>query len=146
MSFTRFYDDPARIQKQLQQMTDIGYYHLNVPGPGTNLPFLDDPNIRLQKWGANLHTNSIEIDNDFRGLYRPLNRVQVEYKSTAPSTMFTKQYGNQPEYVLSSRDLFPHWKLRDQECKQWMNQYVVEGAKTCPITIPCENNICARER
>ena len=32
MSFTRFHDDPARIQKQLQESTDQGNYMINVPG------------------------------------------------------------------------------------------------------------------
>ena len=34
MSFTRFHDDPCRMLKQLQESTDIGFYHLNVPGNG----------------------------------------------------------------------------------------------------------------
>ena len=31
MSFTRFHDDPCRIQKQLQETTDVGKYILDVP-------------------------------------------------------------------------------------------------------------------
>ena len=55
MAFTRFHDDPARIEKKLLESTGIGIYHLNVPGNG--LTYIDDVNIRLQKWGANLQTN-----------------------------------------------------------------------------------------
>ena len=50
MSFTRFHDDPARIKKQIQDSSFSGRYMLNVPGQGTDLPFVEDPHIRLQHW------------------------------------------------------------------------------------------------
>ena len=34
MAFTRFHDDPCRINKQLQESTGTGRYMLNVPGNG----------------------------------------------------------------------------------------------------------------
>ena len=70
MSFTRFNYDEARTKKQLQESISVGLYHLDVPGPGINTPFLEDPHIRLQKWGSNLRTNTLELENDFRGLNR----------------------------------------------------------------------------
>ena len=41
MSFTRFHDDECRIMKQLQESTDIGSYHLNVPGNGDKPYYFD---------------------------------------------------------------------------------------------------------
>ena len=73
MSFTRFHDDPCRVKKQLQESTDQGLYYLNVPGNGTNMPFIEDPHIRLQQWGANLRTNTIGVESDLMGLTRRLN-------------------------------------------------------------------------
>ena len=58
MSFTRFHDDPCRITKQQQESTDQGKWILNVPGNGDKPCFMIDPSIRLQKWGANLLTNT----------------------------------------------------------------------------------------
>ena len=49
MAFTRFHDDPCRIEKQLQETTGIGRYMLNVPGNGDKPMFMDDPFIRMQK-------------------------------------------------------------------------------------------------
>ena len=72
MSFTRFHDDPVRIQKRLEESTFLGRYQLNKPGPGTKMPFFEDPNVRLQSWGANLHNNTIEFESELRGLKRPL--------------------------------------------------------------------------
>ena len=62
MSFTRFHDDKSRIEKQLQEMTGAGRYMMNVPGPGNKPCFMDDPYMRLQQWGANLNTNSINFN------------------------------------------------------------------------------------
>mgnify|MGYP005660732585 FL=1 len=53
MAFTRFHDDPCRIKKQLQESTDIGRWILNVPGQGSKPDYMNDPHIRLQKWGGN---------------------------------------------------------------------------------------------
>ena len=73
MSFTRFHDDPCRIEKQLQESTGTGKYMLNVPGNGSKPCFMEDPFIRMQKWGANLQTNSINLESDLKGLTRKLN-------------------------------------------------------------------------
>ena len=34
MAFTRFHDDPCRIQKYLEETTNVGNYEINVPGVG----------------------------------------------------------------------------------------------------------------
>ena len=74
MSFTRFHDDNCRIEKQLQELTGTGRYMLNTPGPGKNPCFMEDPYLRLQYWGANLKTNSINLESDLRGLTRSANK------------------------------------------------------------------------
>ena len=63
MAFTRFHDDKARVEKQLQESTGPGRYMLNVPGNGTQPHFMEDPFIRLDKWGANLRTNTVKLDS-----------------------------------------------------------------------------------
>ena len=73
MSFTRFHDDPARIEKQLQESTEQGEYMLNVPGNGVKPCYIKDPFIRMQKWGANLQTNSINLESDLRGITRTIH-------------------------------------------------------------------------
>ena len=73
MSFTRFHDDPCRVRKELQESTGPGKYMLNVPGNGDKPCFMEDPFIRLQGWGANLMTNTINLESDLQGLSRSLN-------------------------------------------------------------------------
>ena len=74
MAFTRFNYDNCRTQKKLQEATGPGRYMLNVPGNGCKPCFIDDPQIRLQEWGANLRKvpggHPIDIDSDLLGITR----------------------------------------------------------------------------
>jgi hypothetical protein len=80
MAFTRFKDDPARVNKYLEETTSIGKYHLNTPGNGLANPYIDDCHIILQKWGANLQSNSLLVENELRNLNRPLTRDINTYR------------------------------------------------------------------
>lgn len=82
MAFTRFHDDPARIQKQLQQQTDQGRWAIDVPGNGDKPCFQLDPQIIPQKWGGNLWTKSIDIQSSLLGIDRPLTRDCMKSKYT----------------------------------------------------------------
>ena len=109
MSFTRFHDDPARIRKRLEQTTYGESYYLNTPGTGIKDPFQLDPQLRLQGWGANLCSNAINLESDFRGLTRKLNRdvTQInEYKSNAAQTQ-RYIYENLKPVVDESRATHP---------------------------------------
>lgn len=74
MSFTRFHDDPCRIVKQNQQMTDQGRYILNVPGNGTNPCYMKDPQIISQKWAGNVWTDMVDVQSNLRGLNNTLSK------------------------------------------------------------------------
>jgi hypothetical protein len=119
MAFTRFNDDPLRIAKRLEELTFTAQYQLDMPGPGINMPYESDPNHRLQKWGANLKTNTINLESDLRGMTRQLNRDNIEnndYKRHAVQTsdpMVSYPVAN--PYVEESRASHPAWMLRDME-------------------------------
>ena len=120
MAFTRFHDDPYRIRKQVQESSFAGRYNLDVPGPGINLAFFEDPQFRLQRWGANLQTNTVTLESDLRGLTRKLGRDydSSEYtKHTVPSD--TLLYPTQQPIVEESRATHPAWTFRDLEHPRW---------------------------
>jgi hypothetical protein len=121
MSFTRFHDDSARIKYGLEISTYSGRYALDTPGPGVNLPYLEDTQIRVQKWGANLMTNPINIESDLRGLTRQLNRDHPElnnYKNTEAQTS-KNSYEKVDPFVDESRASHPAWVYRDLEQNHW---------------------------
>jgi hypothetical protein len=126
MAFTRFHDDPARIKKQIDQSSFSGRYMLNVPGPGESLPFYQDPQLRLQKWGANLRTNTINLESDLRGLTRPLNRDLVEdnnYKTHAVQTG-SEIYPVKTPFIEESRATHPAWMFKDLEQSRWESPFL----------------------
>ena len=121
MSFTRFHDDPVRIRKQMEESSFAGKYALNTPGPGDKLPFLEDPQIRLQYWGANLMTNTVNLESDLRGLTRKTNRDLINYNNhnlaSVKGTSIT--YSKTESFIDESRATHPAWMFRDIEQTRW---------------------------
>ena len=121
MSFTRFHDDPNRIKKQIDESSFAGRYMLNTPGQGMNLPFSEDPQIRLQKWGANLQTNTVNLESDLHGLSRKQNRDNITlnlYTKSQPSSS-KPNYRNEQPYVEESRASHSAWMYKDLEQTRW---------------------------
>jgi hypothetical protein len=130
MSFTRFHDDPYRTQKQISESTYAGRYALNVPGPGDKLPYIEDPQIRLQNWGANMRTNAIQVENDLYGLTRKITRDSVDYKKVEV-TSFSVSYPNEISAVVQeSRATHPAWMYRNPEIARWEEPFLNPLANT----------------
>ena len=139
MSFTRFHDDPCRIAKQLQESTGPGRYALDVPGNGPKPCFMEDPFVRLQRWGANLMTNPVDLESSLLGLSErlgaPANRKPalppsraVDYPSCSPTT-------EQP------RATNPAWTARDLEQVNW---YIPPLDPQENVCMPFPNNLDTR--
>jgi hypothetical protein len=144
MAFTRFKYDNCRTKKELQQTTDPGRWILNVPGNGANPCYMEDPQIIPQKWGANLRTNTINLESDLKGVNRHLSRDCLgkdEYqKYNVPnqaiqyptcSTLTTEQ----------SRATNPAWWYRDLEQNNFEYPPLNPQANVC---IPFQNNLSTR--
>jgi hypothetical protein len=121
MSFTRFHDDDVRIINQVDKMTYAGRYQLDTPGQGSVMPFQDDSHIRLQQFGANLHTNSIGLESDLMGLTRKLQRDNLETNNYVATQVSSKEisYPTAPSFVEESRASHPAWMYRDLEHPIW---------------------------
>lgn len=121
MSFTRFNFDPSRTQKILEESTFAGRYILNTPGPGDNLPFMEDSQIRLQKWGANAHNEGANIESDLRGLTRSYNRDHVDFNNYQDYRFVSQplSYTKQKPFVEESRASHPAWECLDKEMYNW---------------------------
>ena len=93
MAFTRFNYDDSRTKKKLQESTGPGRYSLNMPGNGSNPCFFNDPQIRVQKWGANLMSvvngAPIDIDSDLTGRTRKLSKYCTNKKFPNTGTPVT---------------------------------------------------------
>jgi hypothetical protein len=143
MSFTRFHDDPCRINKQLQESTDPGRYMLNVPGNGDKPYYIEDPYIRIQGWGANLRTNTINLESNLKGLNQPLSRdcLQNNYLKTAVNSSPISYPSTQPSFVEQSRVTHPAWTYRDLEQTNWYYPQLNPQENVC---FPFQNNLSTR--
>jgi len=143
MSFTRFHDDPCRIEKQLQESTDQGRYIINVPGNGDKPCYMNDPYIRMQKWGGNLRTNTINLESDLLGLQRNSNRDCIDLNNYKFNEVNSKPI-SYPRCNLTtdqSRATHPAWTTRDLEQVDWYFLPLNPQENTC---IPFNNNLSTR--
>lgn len=127
MAFTRFHDDPDNIMKHLQESTDQGLYYLNRPGNGTKPPYIEDPNIILQKWGANLHENRVGVESNLLGIDIRLTRdvSRKPFQSTAI------EYPNyKKEITCQPRSIMPAWTARNVEQPRW-NILTLDPQENC---------------
>lgn len=116
MAFTRFHDDPCRIMKQNQQMTDPGRWMLDVPGNGDKPCFMLDPHIIPQKWGGNLWTNSVDIQSSLLGINQYMNRDCLNrdvYKKMDINTSAISYPVCDILTTEQSRTIMPAWTARD---------------------------------
>ena len=122
MSFTRFHNDAGRIHNQNSILTHTLRYQLDTPGPGVQLPFMEDPQIRMQKWGANMWSDSTNLESDLMGLGRPLNHDydRTYHDSTVPKRGYQISFPvSAGAQVDESRATHPAWMYRDVEHARW---------------------------
>jgi len=140
MAFTRFNYDDCRTKKKLQESTGPGRYSLNMPGNGTSPCFFNDPQIRMQKWGANLETvvngAPIDIDSDLKGVTRKLTKYSQ--KSQFPNSgVPIKEKNNYPicgdALTDESRATHPAWMYR-----------ALPQTREYPLFLNPQENVCMR--
>ena len=112
MAFTRFYDDPCRVMKKLQESTDQGMYYLNQPGNGDRPPFIEDPSIVIQTWGANVYHDRVGVESELLGINYRLSRDDQRKPFTADPIQYPTY---KKEITSQSRTIAPVWTARDLE-------------------------------
>jgi len=144
MANKRFYYDDCRTIKRLQQETDQGRYVLDVPGWGDKPCFMEDPHIIPQKWGANLRTNTINLESELLGMNRKLTKdclgVNNYEHNKVESQSINYPYCSQM-YTEQSRSIMPAWTARDLEQVNWWTLPLNPQENTC---IPFQNNLSTR--
>jgi len=144
MANTRFFYDPCRTIKGLQQATDPGRYILNVPGNSDKPYYIEDPQIIIQKWGANLNTNSINLESELLGINKKLGKDCLgkdEYINYNVPTQRIHYPSTSELYTEQSRAILPAWTFRDLEQVDWYYPPLNPQENTC---IPFQNNLSTR--
>ena len=123
MSFTSIRNDKQRIEQKLGEQTFVGRYMLDTPGQGIDLTFYEDPQIRMQKWGANLNMNqnTVDIESDLLTLSRKYNRDLIDINDHKKNGITLQPYnwGITKPYTDESRATHPAWQFRDIQNDRW---------------------------
>jgi hypothetical protein len=141
---TRFNYDDCRTKKKLQQSTDPGKWILNEPGNGTHPYYIEDPHIRIQKWGGNLRTNIVNLESDLRGVNRKIGRdclAEDNYKMYNVPNEPISYPSTKKLYTEESRAIAPAWWYRDLEQTDWYYPPLNPQENTC---MPFLNNLNTR--
>ena len=144
MAFTRFKYDNCRTKKELQQATDPGRWILNVPGNGDKPCYMEDPQIIPQKWGANLRTNTINLESDLMGVNRHISRDCLgkdEYQKYDVPNQAIKYPTCNILTTEQSRATNPAWWYRDLEQTDWSYPPLNPQVNTC---MTFQNNLSTR--
>jgi len=108
MAFTRFHDDPARIEKTLLERTYEGIYQLNTPGNGES--YIDDVHVHMQGWCANLRSNPFEINESLRR-----NKKLVQYDQPYTTVKSDAKESREHSFgVDETRSSLPAWTFREK--------------------------------
>jgi len=141
---TRHFYDYCRTAKYEEQATGPGRYSIDVPGNGVNPCYIEDPQIRVQKWGANLRTNSINLESELLGYDRDVSRDCLgkdEYDKTNVKSEKVSYPNCNVIFTNQPRTSHPAWMVRDLEQVDWYYPPLDPQMNVC---IPFENNLSTR--
>jgi hypothetical protein len=144
MANTRYSYDDCRTIKQLQEQTDQCRYVMDVPGNGLLPNFIEDPHIRIQKWGGNLQTNGIDLESELLGVNRTLGKDclgKEEYQKYRVESQVIDYPKTRLLYTEESRAIAPAWEVRDMEQSHTFYLPLNPQENTC---IPFLNNLNTR--
>ena len=147
MAFTRFNYDYCRTAKSLQESTGPGRYMLNTPGNGSTPCFMEDPRIRLQKFGANICNVSdghpIDIDSDLIGITRPLTKYcsNLVYPNMGVVKAASESFPTCGSFITETRTSHPAWQYRNMKQNRWDTLFFNPQENTCK---PFHNNLNTR--
>lgn len=139
-----FNNDPARLQKRLDESVYPGLRQLNTPGPGTQLPFLEDPHIRLQQWGANCMMDTVNLESDLKGMTRNAFRGDVMEYSRHRVPPQQVIYPVVQPFVSETRATQPAWQFRELDVANRHWGYPILNPQSVGIFRPFQNEIQTR--
>jgi hypothetical protein len=105
---------------------------------------MEDPHIRIQKWGGNLRTNTINLESDLMGVNRQISRdclVKDDYKSYNVLNAPIEYPNCNNLFTEESRAIAPAWMVRDKEQVDWYYPPLNPQENTC---MPFQNNLSTR--
>ena len=149
MAFSNIFYDKERVKEKIESDYDNLKYMVNEPGNGKQPFYIEDPQIRLQKFGANISDNMVDINSALIGLNKTLcrdtsipNNGRNGNSEPFNDTYYKHLFPNYKDAITDeTRASLPAWMLRGSENTEWA--YLHENPQD--HTIPrFANNISSR--
>ena len=116
---TRIRNDVLRLKKENEISTFEGRYNLNVPGPGLDVKFNTDPQLRLQKFGGNLMTDRVGLEDNLMCRVKHISRDYLENDDYRNRKVESKKIScgvsSDDNHILESRSELPAWTFRGMD-------------------------------
>jgi hypothetical protein len=107
---------------------------------------MEDSQIRMQRWGANMWSDSTNLESEFRGLGRPLDHDVQTYKDVAIHNGYQINFPSSDVHVDESRVSHPAWMFRDLEQTRWEVPIINRQAHAIsPFDTPIQTRILAKD-
>lgn len=123
MSYTNSFYDPTKVKQYMEENTYMNQYVFHVPGNGGATPgYVEDPHVRLTKWGANRWTNNLYIEDQLNNRGRTHRRLRHDYtmddlRENIEGNSAPVSYPTCPTEAFETRQSRaedPPWTLRDR--------------------------------
>ena len=111
---TNIRHDKKRLQKEMEISSFGCRYHLDAPGPGVQVGFIENPHIRLQRWAANVYTDQLGLENELTNRYTQQNIH--DRKKSYPIHRYVNP--NQAIVTSETRTDLPAWIFRDKDLQR----------------------------
>jgi hypothetical protein len=111
---TNIRNDKKRVQKEMEISSFACRYHLDAPGPGVQVGYIESPHIRLQHWAANVYTDQLGLENELTNRYNKQNGQ--DRKQSIPMHRYINP--NQAIVTRESRTDLPAWIFRDKDSQR----------------------------
>ena len=142
LACTRHNNDKDKIKTDYKLDYDSANYVLNVPGNGLRPHYINDPHIRLQKFGGNISANITDVNSSLLGLDRPTRGRDCTKQLYNNDKYFKNSFPEMSDEIThQTRAENPAWELRDLEQNRW--NYLLVNPQT-HTEAPFDNNVSSR--
>jgi len=141
---TNIRQSKGRLIKEAEISTYQGRYYLDTPGNGLQLPYFEDPHMRIQTSSGIIGVSgTVDWESELRGITRPLVKGDVyNYRdSKLPSIAPIHSY--QAPISDETRSTLPAWTFREKEQDRWETPFLNPIDKAI---IPFDINMNVRRR
>jgi hypothetical protein len=122
---TNIRESKGRLIKENEISTYQGRYYLDTPGNGIQLPYYEDPHMRIQTSSGVIGTSgTVDWESELRGITRPLVKGDVYNYRDSKLPKIAPIHSYQAPISDETRSTLPAWTFREKEQDRWEKPFL----------------------